>query len=103
MYKYANNLLPAAFLSFFAPVTTSIPTRSNRAYMSTYARTNTRKFAIQYQGPLAWNNLPSDIRGVPNLSHFKRLTRAYTLNTVLIMIPVLFPTVLLPIHAYFLL
>jgi hypothetical protein len=83
MFKYANNLLPTAFRSFFAPVTSSISTRSNRAYRSTYARTNTRKFAIQYQGPLAWNNLPTDIRGVPNLSHFKRLARTYTLNSVI--------------------
>ena len=80
MYQYDNNLLPAAFLSFFTPVTKSIATRSNRTYMSTYARTNTRKFTMQYQGPLTWNNLPRDIQGVTNLSHFKRLTRTHILN-----------------------
>ena len=82
MYQYDNNLLPDAFQSFFTPVTSSIATRSNRTYMSTYARTNTRKFTMQYQGPLTWNNLPRDIQGVTNLSHFKRLTRTYILNIV---------------------
>jgi len=82
MYQYDNNLLPDAFQSFFTPVTSSIATRSNRTYMSTYARTNTRKFTMQYQGPLTWNNLPRDIQGVTNLSHFKRLTRKYILNIV---------------------
>jgi hypothetical protein len=68
------------FYLFFTPVTKAIATRSNRTYMSTHARTNTRKFTMQYQGPLTWNNLPRDIQGVTNLSHFKRLTRTYILN-----------------------
>lgn len=80
MFKYVNNMLPIAFLSFFTSVSSAITTRSNRAFICQYARTNTRKFSIQYQGPLVWNNLPKDIQTALSLLHFKRLIRSHTLN-----------------------
>src|SRR5688572_12649614 len=51
MYRYDNNLLPPAFSSFFAPALLTTQTRSNRSYVCNFARTNTRKFSIRYQGP----------------------------------------------------
>ena len=80
MYRYDNNLLPPAFSSFFAPALLTTQTRSNRSYVCNFARTNTRKFSIRYQGPLLWNNLPHLIRTASGLPHFKSLIRAHTMN-----------------------
>ena len=80
MHRYHNNQPPPAFSSFFKPLSLAIQTRSNRSYECDFARTNTRKFSIRYQGPLAWNNLPNYIRTVSGLPYFKRLIRAYILT-----------------------
>jgi len=82
MYKYDNNLLPLAFSSYFRPNLYTKGIRNNRAYISVFAKTNTRKFSIKYQGPLLWNNIPESIRASRSLAQFKIQIRAYTLNNV---------------------
>ena len=55
MYKFQNNVLPAAFHTLFTKVTSvhNYNTRfaAKSSYYLTYARTNYGKFNIQLQGP----------------------------------------------------
>ena len=73
MYQYDNNLLPQAFSAYFKPNLLDKVIRNNRAYISIFARTNTRKFSIKYQGPLIWNSIPESIRAAMSLALFKLL------------------------------
>ena len=82
MYKYKNNLLPSAFVSYFPTPEHAYPTRSNSEYTSTYPRTNTRKFSIKYQGPLLWNKLPGSLKTAKSLPHFKQLVRAHVAKKI---------------------
>lgn len=83
MYQYDNNLLPAAFSFYFSSLLSSKVTRSNRVYTSIFARTNTRKFSIKYQGPSVWNSLPVVVRAATGLAHFKHQVRAHAIENVM--------------------
>jgi hypothetical protein len=83
MYRFDNNLLPSAFSSYFNSLSFPRATRSNRIYTSIFARTNTRKFCIKYQGPWLWNGLPLAIRMANCLAQFKRYIRAYATDCVI--------------------
>ena len=82
MYRYDTHLLPPAFTSYFIPISFPRDSRSKRAYTSIYARTNTRKFSIKYQGPLIWNSLPGAIRTAGCLVQFKQQIRAHAMEYV---------------------
>ena len=83
MYKYNNSLLPSAFSSYFSPILHLSLTRSNSEYRCIYARTNTRKFSIRFQGPVIWNKLPVNIRAATSYVSFKHLIRTHTKQNVL--------------------
>ena len=82
MYQYDNNLLPQAFSAYFKPNLLDKVFRNKRAYISMFARTNTRKFSIKYQGPLIWNSIPECIRAAMSLASFKTKIRAHTIKNV---------------------
>ena len=80
MYQYSNNILPPSFTSYFPPVVYPRPTRGNRDYLTSYAKTNVLKFSIKFQGPVVWNNLPKSIRLATSLPQFKRMAHAHSLS-----------------------
>jgi hypothetical protein len=84
MYKHANNLLPLPFSNYFTVVsqTNAYLLRNALNYRPTFARTNTRKFFIASTGPLAWNRLPPDLRGLPTLANFKRNLKLRLCSTI---------------------
>lgn len=82
MYQYHYGLLPGAFDKYFTQVSKMYNTRSRDDYRTIYARTNTRKFSIKYQGPMAWNSLPKGIRTIMSLPQFRHLLRAHTLEHI---------------------
>ena len=67
MYKkFHNNLLPAAFHSFFTKVT-SVHNYNTRfaakySYYLPYARTNYGKFNICFQGPAVWIAIDDNVK-----------------------------------------
>ena len=66
MYKFHNNVLPAAFHSFFTKVTSvhNYNTRfaAKNSYYLPYARTNYGKFNIRFQGPSVWNTIDDNVK-----------------------------------------
>ena len=66
MYKFHNDVLPAAFHSFFTKVT-SVHNYNTRfaakySYYLPYARTNYGKFNIGFQGPAVWNAIDDNVK-----------------------------------------
>ena len=64
MYKFHNNVLPAAFHSFFTKVTSvhNYNTRLAAKHYLPYARTNYGKFNIRFQGPAVWNVIDDNVK-----------------------------------------
>ena len=67
MYKFHNNVLPAAFHSFFTKVKSvhNYNTRfaAKHSYYLPYARlTNCGKFNIRFQGPAVWNVIDDNVK-----------------------------------------
>jgi hypothetical protein len=48
----------------------SYNTRNSSSYQSHACKTNTKQFAIPFQGPKIWNALPNDILKTKTLSYF---------------------------------
>ena len=76
MYKFHNNVLPAAFHSFFTKVT-SIHNYNPRfaakhCYYLPYARTNYGKFNIRFQGPSVWNTIDDNVKSSSSILVFKK-------------------------------
>jgi hypothetical protein len=82
MYKYRNNLLPPSFSSYFNLVPHNICLRNKHDYRSIYARTNTRKMSIKFQGPLSWNSLPLNIRSSSCYTRFRYSLRAHAAESI---------------------
>ena len=67
MYKFHNNVLPAAFHSFFFTKVASVHNYNTRfaakySYYLPYARTNYGKFNICFQGPAVWNAIDDNLK-----------------------------------------
>ena len=76
MYKFHNNVLPAAFHSFFTKVT-SVHNYNTRfavkySYYLPYARTNYGKINISFQGPAVWNAIDENVKLSSYISVFKK-------------------------------
>ena len=76
MYKFRNNVLPAAFHSFFTKVTSvrNYNTRfaAKHPYHLPYARTNYGKFNIRFQGPSVWYTIDNNVKLSSSISVFKK-------------------------------
>ena len=76
MYKFHNNVLPAAFHSFFTKVTSvhNYNTRfaAKHSYYLPYARTGYGKFNIRFQGPSVWNAIDDNVKLSSSISVFKK-------------------------------
>lgn len=84
MFKYHNQLLPAVFSDFFAPVNKlhNYNTRhaSKQSYYLPKARTNYGLFNIRFQGPKIWNSIEEEIKS-STLKLFKeRLKNTFLCN-----------------------
>ena len=73
MFKYSNKLLPQTFDDIFLRINEihEYSTRRAGEFDVPTCRTRLRQFSINYQGPLFYNALSSDIRGASTLSLFK--------------------------------
>ena len=82
MYKYSNDLLPKKFDDMFPRINEihNYNTRRGREFYLIKCRTNLRQFSINYQGPLFYNSLSSDIRDVSSLPVFRSKLKFYLLN-----------------------
>ena len=76
MYKFHNNVLPAAFHSVLTKVTSvhNYNTRfaAKHAYYLPYARTNYGKFNLRFQGPSVWNTFDDNVKLSSSMSVFKK-------------------------------
>ena len=75
-FKYSNKLLPQTFDDIFLRINEihEYSTRRAGEFDVPTCRTRLRQFSINYQGPLFYNALSSDIRGASTLSLFKKTT-----------------------------
>ena len=89
MFKYSNKLVPQTFDDIFLRINEIHEHSTRRAgefYVPT-CRTRLRQFSTNYQCPLFYNALSSDIRGASTLSLFKKIkviliyTYSYYLTT----------------------
>src|SRR6218665_3751176 len=85
MFRFENNLLQVAFRDFFTTASDihMHNTRTKDHYRTDFVRTNSRLFSIKCSGPIAWNNLPSDIRRLPTLYLFKKSVRTFLMESEL--------------------
>ena len=77
MFKILKGNAPSYPKSFFSVRirTFEYDVRNNQSKLNIpKPRTNYLKRSICYSGALLWNNLPQEIRNLPNLSQFKRAT-----------------------------
>ena len=76
MYKFHNNVLPAAFHSFLTKGTSvhNYNTRfaAKHSYYPPYTRTNYGKFNICFQGPSVWNTIDDNVKLSSSISVFKK-------------------------------
>ena len=77
MYKFHNNVLLAAFHSFFFTKVTSVHNHNTRfaakhSYYLPYARTNYGKFNIPFQGPSVWNTINDNVKLSSSISVLKK-------------------------------
>lgn len=80
MHRYTYNSLHNAFLGYFtnkADIFTHCLRNKSNKFMIEFSRTNMRKFSIASAGPRIWNNLPYELRHIPNLYLFKKHLLAY--------------------------
>ena len=76
MYTFHNNVLPAAFHSFFyqgnkcSCYNTRFATK--HSYYLPYARTNYGKFNIRFEGPSVWNTIDDNVKLSSSISVFKK-------------------------------
>ena len=71
--------------SLFSVRTLEYDFRNNRSKLNIpKPRTNYLKRSICYRGALLRNNLPQEIRNLPNLSQFKRATNVIYINVQMI-------------------
>ena len=79
MFKMLKGNAPSYLKSLFSVRTLEYDVRNNRSIKlhTPKPRTNYLKRSICYSGALLWNNLPQEIRNLPNLSQFKRATNDY--------------------------
>jgi hypothetical protein len=82
MHRYNFNTLPFEFKNYFKKTSDfhSHFTRNANTYRSEFARTNSRKFVITYKGPVVWNNLPLELRTIPNRNSFKKQFKHWIIN-----------------------
>lgn len=84
MHRYTYNQLPNAFANYYKKISvlhSHFTRNKSNAYQIEFSRTNLRKFSIVAMGPKIWNNLPHDLRHIPNMYAFKKCLRAHVLNT----------------------
>ena len=75
VFKILKGNAPSYLKSLFSVRTLDYDVRNNRSKLNIpKPRTNYLKRSICYSGALLWNNLPQEIRNLPNLSQFKRAT-----------------------------
>ena len=75
MFKILKGNARSYLKSLFSVRTLEYDFRNNRSKLNIpKPRTNYLKRSICYSGALLWNNLPQEIRNLPNLSQFKRAT-----------------------------
>ena len=76
MYKFHNNVLHAAFHSFFTKVTSvhnyNTIFAAKHSYYLPYARTNYGKFSVRFQGPAVWNATDDNVKLSSFISVFKK-------------------------------
>lgn len=80
MFKFLQSRLPPKFNNYFTFVSSvhSYSTRSSSAaFTIPFCHTSIRQTCIRYQGPLAWNKLPSDIKLSHSVSKFKDILKLY--------------------------
>ena len=78
VFKVLKGNVPSYLKSLFSVRTLEYDVRNNRSKLHIpKPRTNYLKRSICYSGALLWNNLPQEIRNLPNLSQFKRATNDY--------------------------
>ena len=104
MFKFSQFHLPCKFYDYFSHISSvhQYTTRNSAlAVMLPFCCTTIRQKCIRYQGPLIWNNLPSDIKLVDCSAAFKNLYKQYLINKYYafsIMYVVFFMLMLLLIH-----
>jgi hypothetical protein len=72
MFKYSNKLLSQTFDDIFLRIN-EIHEYSTQRAGEFYVPTCRTRFSINYQGPLFYNALSSDICGASTLSLFKKI------------------------------
>ena len=79
MYKFHDNVLPAAFHCFFTKVSSvhNYNTRfaAKHSYYLPYAGTNYGKFNIRFQGPSIWNTIDDNVKLLSSIPVFKKRLR----------------------------
>ena len=73
MYKYANNLLPTTFFSYFTFVKDihDYSTRFRNNLYLPFTRTLYSSNTLRYYGPRLWNSIPEDFRKMSSVGRFK--------------------------------
>ena len=76
IYKYKHNLLPDCFECPLLTVDQvhNYNTRNSKAFYVPSCRTNFRKFSVNYQGPMLFNTLNSDIRNSSSIYLYSKLS-----------------------------
>ena len=80
MYQYKHNLLPDCLDCplFTVDQVHNYNTRNSKSFLCSYTcRTNFRKFSVNYQGPMLFNTLNSDIRNSSSLSIFQAKLKSF--------------------------
>ena len=82
MYKFKHRLLPAVFDNYFQKPSHDHNTRyatSSDNFEVMRISTNKDKSLLKYIGPLAWIDIPSEIKQAPSLKVF---IKSYRINLI---------------------
>ena len=83
MFKYIQGLLPSGFTNKFASSSQihSYCIRDPLLFRLPVCRTQHFKTSAAYRGPYVWNNLPKEIKSVPNLFSLKKSIKQYFVSS----------------------
>ena len=83
MFSYHRNLLPNIFNNYFISnrnVNKYLTRNADKLYIPFYTHSISRR-VISYNGPIVWNNVPSELKMCPSLQSFRKKYKSHLLNS----------------------
>ena len=83
VFAALHNLVPSHFSSYFKTIESSHNhfTRNRKNLFCSFAKKTARKFSLKISAPVLWNSIPDEIKSSQTLFSFRKLYKAYLIDS----------------------